>query len=234
MRRPQDLDDICRDIVHRHQTGSHRVVEIVVDIRDAVGDANHLTFERIRLSRRGVGDAGAKLGVTKNAVADGKGQVETAPVPFQVIDDAKTLLVVPEAGERFGQGRLTGVAEGGVTEIVAETDGLDEVLVEEERPTDGAGDLRHLEGVGEAGPVVVAGGSDKDLGLVHQPAKALAVEDAIAVALKRGPQVGLWFWRGALRASARPAGGRENLLFARFQAFPNRGPGLRHNISPER
>ena len=114
-----------RDIFHRHQTGSQRVVEIVVDIGDAVGDANHLTFERVRHSRRRVGDAGAELGVTKNAVADGKGQVETAPVAFQVIDDAKTLLVMAETREGFRQGRFTGVPEGGVTEIVTETDRLD-------------------------------------------------------------------------------------------------------------
>jgi hypothetical protein len=37
--------------------------------------------------------------VTKNAVADRKRQVKAAPVPFQKIDDTKTLLVVPEAGE---------------------------------------------------------------------------------------------------------------------------------------
>ena len=63
----------------------------------------------------------------------GKVRLRPRPSRSRMIDDAKTLLVVPEAGEGFGQGRLTGVAEGGVTEIVAETDGLDEVLVEEER-----------------------------------------------------------------------------------------------------
>ena len=211
VRRPEDLEDIRRDIVDRHQTGAQRVVEIVVDIGDAVGDANDLAFERVRRSRRGMGDAGAELGVTKNAVADVIGQVETASVPFQVIDDAQALLVVAEAGEGFRQGRFTGVAEGGVTEIVAETDGLDEVLIEAERPTDGAGDLRHFEGVGEPGAVVVAGGSDKDLGLVHQPAKALGVEDAIAVALKRGPQVALRFWRGALAPRLGLAAADEDL-----------------------
>ena len=233
VRRPEHLDDIRRDILHRDQTGPHRVVEIVVDIGDAVGDANHLAFERVRLARRGVGDAGAELGVTKNAVADRKRQVETTPVPFQMIDDAKTLLVVSKAGEGLGQGSLTGVPERGVTEIVAEPDRLDEVLVEEERPADGAGDLGHLEGMGEAGPVVVAGGSDKDLGLVHQPAKALGVEDPVAVALERGSQVALRLWRGPLRPAARRAGGRQQLLLARFQAFPNRGHGVRHDISLE-
>jgi hypothetical protein len=172
--------------------------------------------------------------VTKNAVAGRKRQVETAPIPFQMIDDTKTLLVVAKARKGFGQGRLTGVAERRVTQIVAKTDRLDEILVEEERPADSPSDLSHLEGMGEAGSVVVTGGSDKDLGLVHQAAKTLGVQDAVAVALERGPQVGLWFWRRSLGSPAWPAGGGEKLLFLRFLAFPNRGHGVRHNISPER
>src|SRR5215213_4797792 len=191
MGRPQHLNDRWRDVFRRHQTRSQRIVEIMVDIRDTVGDANDFAFERIRHARRGVGDTRAELGVTKNAVADWKGQVETAPIPFQMIDDAQTLLVVSKAGKRIGQSRLTGVAERRVTEIVAETNRLDEVLIEEERPADGAGDLGHLEGVGEPGAVVVTSGSDKDLGLVHQPAKALGMEDAVTVALEGGPQIRL-------------------------------------------
>jgi hypothetical protein len=98
----KSLDNIRRDILHRDQTGPHRVVEIVVDIGDAVGDANYLAFERVRHARRGVGDAGTELGVTKNAVPDWKRQVETTPIPFQMIDDAQTLLVVSKAGEGLG------------------------------------------------------------------------------------------------------------------------------------
>ena len=233
---PSTLDDLRRDVLHRDQPGPHRVVEIVVDIGDTVGDANHLAFERIRLSCRGVGDSGAELGVAKNAVPDRKRQVETTPITFEMIDDAETLLVVTKAGEGLGQSGLTGVPERRVTEIVAKPDRLDQVLVEQERPADGAGDLSHLEGMGEAGPVVVGGGSDKDLGLVHQPPKALGVENPIAVALERGSQIALRLWRGSLRAAARRAGGRQQLLLARFQGLANLdcGYGVRHNISPDR
>jgi hypothetical protein len=62
--------------------------------------------------------------------------------------------------------------------------------------------------VGEAGPVVVGGGSDKNLGLVHEPAKALAVENPVTIPLERGSQVTLGLWRGALRSAARCTGRR--------------------------
>ena len=133
VRRAEDLEDLGRDIFHRNQTAPERIVEIVVDVGDAIGDPNHLAFQRIRCSRRGVGDAGAELGMTENAVANRKRQVETAPIPFQMIDYAKTLLVVAEAREGFGQGRLTGVPKWGVTKIVPESDRLDEILERKRR-----------------------------------------------------------------------------------------------------
>ena len=64
----------------------------------------------------------------------------------------------------------------------------------------GAGDLGHLEGVGQARDEVVALGVDEDLGLVLQPAERLRVEDAIAVALEGGAElVGLFGADAALR-----------------------------------
>jgi hypothetical protein len=180
-----------------------------------------------------VGDTGTELGVAKNAVPDRKRQVETTPITFEMIDDAEALLVVAKAGEGLGQSGLTGVPERRVTEIVAKPDRLDQVLVEQQRPADGAGDLSDLESVGEAGPVVVGGGSDKDLSLVHQPPKALGVKNPIAVALERGSQVAHGFWRGSLRATARRACGCQQQLLALLQSVTNGGYGVRHNISPD-
>ena len=48
-----------------------------------------------------------------------------------------------------------------------------------------ARDLRHLERVREARPVVIAGRREEDLRLVLQAAERLAVDDAVAVALER-------------------------------------------------
>ena len=63
------------------------------------------------------------------------------------------------------------MAEGRMTEVVGERQGLGEVFVELQRPRQGAGDLRHLERVGEPGAVVVALVVEEDLGLFLQPAE---------------------------------------------------------------
>ena len=51
---------------------------------------------------------------------------------------------------------LAGMAEGRVAEIVGERQRLGQVLVEPERARQRAGDLRHLERMGQAGAVVIA------------------------------------------------------------------------------
>ncbi len=86
--------------------------------------------------------------------------------------------------EHLVQRLLPGVPERRVAEVVAEPDRLDEVLVQPQRARDAAGDAGRLERVGQARAVVVALGGDEDLGLVHQPAEGLGVNDAVAVALK--------------------------------------------------
>ena len=54
---------------------------------------------------------------------------------------------------------------------------------------DGPGDLRHLQRVRQPRPIVIAGRREEHLRLVLEAAKRLAVDDAIAVALKRRPDV---------------------------------------------
>ena len=80
------------------------------------------------------------------------------------------------------------MAKGRVTEVVPQGDGLSQVLVEPERPRDGSSHLGHLEGVDEPRAVVVPLGGQKHLRLVGKPAEALAVEDAVPVALEASAQ----------------------------------------------
>ena len=76
------------------------------------------------------------------------------------------------------------MAEGRVSEVVAEGDGLGEVLIEHERAGDGARDAGDFEGVGEAGAVVVAFRLEEDLGLVLEASEALAVDDSVVTTMK--------------------------------------------------
>ena len=91
-----------------------------------------------------------------------------------------------------------------MAEVVAEADRLGEVLVERQRAGHGAGDLRDLERVRQAGAEVVALGRDEHLGLVLQAPEGLAVHDPIAIALQRCAQraIGL-LDRAAGRVGAR-------------------------------
>ena len=152
-------------------------------------------------------------GVADDAVADRLGEVEPAPVALERVDDAQRVLVVAKAGaealaQAAVQGVLADVAERRVAEVVAEPDGLAQVLVERQRAGHGPRDLGHLERVGQPRAVVVAGGRHEHLGLVLEAAKRLAVDDPVAVALKRRAQAAVGLGVAALRPgrSAWPAG----------------------------
>ncbi len=113
-----------------------------------------------------------------------RGEVEACAAVLEEVDDAQRLLIVAKAlGEQSGQGLFARVAERRVTEVVAEGDGLGEVLVETERAGDRTGDLLHLDGVGHPRDHVVRVGGDEDLRLMLQTAEGTGVDDAIAVAL---------------------------------------------------
>ena len=128
--------------------------------------------------------------MVEDAVAHLLGQVEAATVALQHLDHPQRVLVVLEAAvtalaQRRVERLLAGVAEGRVAEVVAEPDRLGQVLVEAERAGDRASDPAGLQRVGQPGPVVIALGGDEDLGLVLEPPEGLAVDDPIAIALKR-------------------------------------------------
>ncbi len=63
-------------------------------------------------------------------------------------------VVFHQAGKRY----LAGMAERGVTQVVGKADGFDQVLVRAQGPGDGPPDLRHLQGVGQAGAEIIAFG----------------------------------------------------------------------------
>ena len=182
--RAEHGDLLARQVVRREDPGANRVVDVVVDVRDAVDDADDLPLERLRL-------VGA--GVLEDPVADLPRQVQPAAVALQPLDDAERVLVVAEAAaaalaHQLVERLLAGVAERRVAEVVAEPDRLDEILVQLQRPADAARDPGGLERVRQPRPEMVALGIDEHLRLEAQAAERLRVDDPVAVALERRPQ----------------------------------------------
>ena len=156
----------------------------MVDVGDAVDELDDAPLERLRRDRPRV---------VEDAVAHLVREVEAAAVALEHVDDAQRVLVVAEAAlealaQRGVERRLAGVPEGRVAEIVAQADGLGQVLVEAQRAGDGARDPDGLERVREPRAVVIALGRHEDLRLVLEPPERLAVGDAVAIALERAAQ----------------------------------------------
>ena len=86
-------------------------------------------------------------------------------------------------------------------------------------PGDGRGDLRHLEGVGQAGALVV-GGEDEDLGLAGEAPEGGGVQDAVPVALEAGPPLVGLLRLGPLPGASGP--GRSRRQRRGLRRFPGR------------
>lgn len=86
--------------------------------------------------------------------------------------------------------------------------GFGQILVEAQAARQRARHLGDLQRMGQAGAVMVAHGGEEHLRLVFQAAKALAVDDAVAVALVAGAQVADGNGMGAPGASGGQGGVR--------------------------
>ena len=141
--------------------------------------------------------------------------------PSSTDDDPQRVLVVAEAAaEALAAGAvehvLADVPERRVPDVVAEPDRLRQVLVEPQRPRDGARDPGDLERVREPRPVVVALGRDEHLRLVLEPPERLAVHDPVAVALERRPQAAVGLLALAARGIRRRGERRQPRGLARL------------------
>jgi hypothetical protein len=229
----EDLEGRGGQLGPLDDAGSHRVVDVVVHVRDAVGEPHQL-----RLRRRG---RGHRPGVVHDAVADLPGQIQALPVVLEVIDDPKALLVVAERPpQERGEGLLAQVPERRVSEVVAQRDRLGEVLVQAERTGGGPGDLAHLERVGEPDAVVITFGGEEHLRLVLQATERLRMHDAVAVSLEAGPEVVVWLVvLSALARRGERRGRRQRLaldLFGTFSGYrhaPNLTVALRRTFSAD-
>ena len=129
---------------------------------------------------------------------------------------------------------LPQVSERRVPEVVPERDRLREVLVQPEGARRRPRDLRHVQGVRQPDPIVVALRRQEHLCLVLQAAERLGVHDPVAVPLVDGPEVvvrllalpalGLGCERSTLRQDlpldllGSLSGGRHELMVAATEA----------------
>ena len=195
----------------------------MVDVGDDVGHACDLAFDGAG-TVLGIGadrHAALALRMAGNAVAHFPRQVQALTVVLEHVDDAQALFVVIEpAGNQIVEDALAGMAERRVAEIVAEGNRFGELLVQPEHLGDAARDLRNLQRVRQARPVVVAGRRKEHLRLVLEAAERLAVDDPIAIALKRGADGILGFGaEAAARVGALRRLRGENVAFPLVELF---------------
>ncbi len=126
--------------------------------------------------------------------------IELRILQLQFLHDPQALVVVAKPamlGHAAIERLLAQMTEGWMAEIVRQGDGFRQVLVEAKRARHGACDAGDLDGVGHPGAVMVAGGIEKDLGLVLQAPEGAAVDNAVAIPLERGAESVLILGMGA-------------------------------------
>ena len=177
---------------------------------DVVGNADRAPFH---------GAGPGPLGVGDNAVADLPGKVESFAVLFQHIHHPQALPVVGKAaGTKLVQRPFPRMTEGRMPQIMAQGDGLGQILIETQCPGNGAGNLGDLQSMGQPGAVMIPFRREKDLRFLLQPPKRLAVDDPVPVPLEAGPHLVRCF-----RAAASAAGLAQGGIAAQGQALNRLG-----------
>jgi hypothetical protein len=130
--------------------------------------------------------------VLNDAFADAQGEVQPAKARvanLEVLDHAQRVQVVIEALAKFlqslVQGPLACMAKRRMPYVMHQRQGFGHVFVQLERRGDGARDLCHLHGVGEAAAKVIGVAVGKDLCFSSQAAKGPGMDDPGTVALER-------------------------------------------------
>ncbi len=162
-------------------------------VGNAIGDIGHLGFQgREPVSVQG--DEGVFFipGMLADAFQDFPGKVEAVEFRvafFQKFDNAQALFVVlepPVAPHELVEHGLARVAEGRVPQVVRQGNGFRQVFIQLQGFADRPGDLGHLQGMGQAGPVIIPLMVDEHLSLVFQTPESGGVDHPVAVALKPG------------------------------------------------
>jgi hypothetical protein len=110
------------------------------------------------------------------------------------------------------------MTKGRMTEIVRETNALDQVFVAAQGTRQRPPNLSNFQRVGESGAEVITFVVDENLRLIFEPPKRGCVKNTVPVALKSGAIIGLAIQIGApFRVPAPYAIGRKAPVFNLFQ-----------------
>ena len=113
--------------------GTNGILDIMVHKGDLVGHAHDASLRRCRPR---------SLGVGHDAVAHLPCQVQAPSVLFQPVHHTQALHIVLEAiRAELVQRLFTRMAKGRMPQIMGQTDGLGQILVEPQGPGNGTGDL---------------------------------------------------------------------------------------------
>ena len=183
-------------LFQRQQVGFVAVIEIGGVVGNFVGQIDELGFERRPLVEQVLSQFGKLVRrivvrVLDDAFAHFKGKVQAAKAgvaDFEILDDAQRVQIVIEEQSMLSHGGVqrffSGVAKGRMPDVVHQGKGFHQIDVQSELGRDGAGNLRHFDGVGQAIAKVVGEAAGKNLGLGFEPAKGAGVNDAVPVALE--------------------------------------------------
>jgi len=190
-----------------------------------IGDLGLQVSALLRLVVLGVGAVVFRL-VFDDPLPHFPGQIQAREVRvsiFQLRDDAQRLLVVvkaPVVAHQPRKGNFAGVTEGRVPQVVRQRDRLQQILVRPQCARHSPADLRHLQGVRQAGTVIIPLVVHENLGLVLQAPKGRGVQYPIAVALEGSAERRLLF--GVLPPFRVPAThpiGRQGLDLGVFEFY---------------
>lgn len=182
----QHLVTLFRHIGSADHPAANGIIKIMAQVGDNISIADNAALGGFRQVPPISGNHLAiALGVFGNAVTHLIGQIQALATVFQGIDHPQALPVMGKAaGHQFIEDGFTGMAEGGMTEIMAVGNGLDQIFIESHGASDGAGYLAHLQGMGEPGPVMIAGRRQKNLRFMLETPVRLTVNNPVPVSLK--------------------------------------------------
>ena len=124
---------LLRHIAFLENAGTNRIIDIVIDVCDAVGNPDNAPLQRL---------CRCSAGVAENAISHFICKVQTLSVVFQKIHNPDTLLKMPKSiGHNAVERPFAGMAERGMTEIMTKRDGFGKILIEAQGTGNGAGNL---------------------------------------------------------------------------------------------